>query len=318
MAELQRDAPLFDKVLVVKVQNSGQQQETARQVPLTLRIIPGTRPTASNGQSEKLVHIEVTDDNDAYFLYILDVGEQDFHHLKRDQSLLVEFPVFPSKLIELIELCMGSMAVGGAAAPSTMVLGDSYLSSFSANMDTNTGVFAVVEANRFKQLTHISLQLRQGNDAAIKTYLSSRLAFVSAVASKKSHDLDGALAELEAERRQRLNINAELAELRSLRDTDVSTLRSQHLEEMSQLKMDHLSTMEGERGRYEQQLGTLRTQVLAVDSLLILSLPTFATDTHAHMYYVYYGGLLHRVSYSFSLLLSTTNHYTTTSLTTNH
>lgn len=262
MAELQQDAPLFDKVLVVKVQNSGHQQETARQVPLTLRIIPGTRPTASNGQSEKLVHIEVTDDNDPYFLYILDVGEQDFHHLKRDQSLLVEFPVFPSKLIELIELCMSSVpSGGGAVAPSTMVMGESYLSSFSANMDTNTGVFAVIEANRFKQLTHISLQLRQGNDAAIKSYLSSRLTFVSTVAGKKSHDLDGALAELEAERRQRLNINAELAELRSLRDTDVATLRSQQLQEMSQLKMDHLSSTELERGRYEQQLSALRSQV---------------------------------------------------------
>ena len=210
MAELQRDAPLFDKVLVVKLQNGASPQETARQVPLTLRIIPGTRPTANNSQSEKLVHIEVTDENDPYFLYILDVGEQDFHHLKRDQSLLVEFPVFPSKLIELIELCLGScgsttttvgaMNTSSSSSSSSSGLGDaaSYLSSFSANLDISSGVFSVIEANRFKQLTHISLQLRQGNDAAIKAYLASRLVFINTVAGKRSRDLDGALAELEA------------------------------------------------------------------------------------------------------------------------
>ena len=205
MAELQRDAPLFDKVMVVKLQNGASPQETARQIPLTLRIINGTRPTANNSQSEKMVHIEVTDENDPYFLYILDVGEQDFHHLKRDQSLLVEFPVFPSKLIELIELCLscgGAMTTtsGTMNTSSSSGLSDaaSYLSSFSANLDTSSGVFSVIEANRFKQLTHISLQLRQGNDAAIKAYLASRLVFINTVAGKKSKELDGALAELEA------------------------------------------------------------------------------------------------------------------------
>ena len=205
MAELQRDAPLFDKVMVVKLQNGASPQETARSIPLTLRIINGTRPTANNSQSEKMVHIEVTDENDPYFLYILDVGEQDFHHLKRDQSLLVEFPVFPSKLIELIELCLGccgsiATTVGTSSSSSPSGLGDaaSYLSSFSANLDISSGVFSVIEANRFKQLTHISLQLRQGNDAAIKAYLASRLMFINTVAGKKSKELDGALAELEA------------------------------------------------------------------------------------------------------------------------
>ena len=49
---------------------------------------------------------QVADDKDPYFLYLLDVGEQDFHFLKRDQALLVEFGVFPSKFIELIEWCL--------------------------------------------------------------------------------------------------------------------------------------------------------------------------------------------------------------------
>jgi hypothetical protein len=57
MTELSRDAPLFDKILVMRLQ-SGLQE--ARQVPLTLRIIPGIRPTNISGQNEKLFHFEVS------------------------------------------------------------------------------------------------------------------------------------------------------------------------------------------------------------------------------------------------------------------
>lgn len=57
MTELQRDAPLFDKMLVIRLQ-SGLQE--ARQIPLTVRIIPGIRPTSIHGQNEKLFHFEVS------------------------------------------------------------------------------------------------------------------------------------------------------------------------------------------------------------------------------------------------------------------
>ena len=42
------------------------------------------------------------------------MGEQDFHHLKRDQAILVEFPVFPSKFIELIDLCLHSTSISSS------------------------------------------------------------------------------------------------------------------------------------------------------------------------------------------------------------
>jgi hypothetical protein len=56
MTELHRDAPLFDKILMIKLM-SGLQE--ARQIPLTVRIIPGIRPTNIHGQNEKLFHLEV-------------------------------------------------------------------------------------------------------------------------------------------------------------------------------------------------------------------------------------------------------------------
>jgi hypothetical protein len=31
------------------------------------------------------LHLQITDDQDAFFLFTLDVGEEDFHELRRDQ-----------------------------------------------------------------------------------------------------------------------------------------------------------------------------------------------------------------------------------------
>ena len=173
----------------------------------------------------------MTDENDPYFLYVLDVGEQDFHHLKRDQSLLVEFPVFPSKLIELIELCLLSSRSNNTVASSSGSSAHDFSSSssarshasssfdqtsstFTANLEIITGVFTIVESNKFKQLNHISLLLRPGNDAAVKGYLSSRLAFITSVANKRKVELDASNTELKAEKEQRAELSTNFSELR--------------------------------------------------------------------------------------------------------
>ena len=167
----------------------------------------------------------MTDENDPYFLYVLDVGEQDFHHLKRDQSLLVEFPVFPSKMIELIELCLNlnsssnnhtnSCGSQQASSSSSMLNVSEYSSStFTANLEMTSGVFTIVESNKFKQLTHITLQLRPGNDAAIKGYLSSRLSFITTVANKRKIELESTHAELNEEKSQSALLSKDITELR--------------------------------------------------------------------------------------------------------
>lgn len=114
------------------------------------------------------------------------VGEDDYHQLKHDQCLRVDFSSFPRKFIELLESCRGN-------APGAMSLGPARNSevgggtaelrsgepSFLARLETAvTGgfsVFSLVETNPFKELTHLSLKFRAGNDAAIKTYLAARL-----------------------------------------------------------------------------------------------------------------------------------------------
>lgn len=187
---------------------------------------------------------QVTDDNDPYFLYLLDVGEQDFHLLKRDQALLVEFAVFPLKFIELVELSFLQPEEGQ--------------SSYIPKLDTSTGILSVVETNNFKQLTHISLQLRPGNDAAIKAYLASRLHLALAATRRLARELSTTTDSLSAEASQRREMASELAEIRTHKDVDEQTLRSQHTHEVSQLQMTLLQNMETLREKYEGQLEQAR------------------------------------------------------------
>jgi len=107
------------------------------------------------------MHIEITQDNDLFFLYTLEVSEDEFPELKNDQSLLVDFAGFPPKFVELLEACK---------KPAGATTG-----KFIAVLDLlHSPMFRIVEANQFKQLTHLALRFQVGTDATTKEYLACR------------------------------------------------------------------------------------------------------------------------------------------------
>lgn len=129
------------------------------------------------------------------------MGEDDYHQLKHDQCLRVDFSSFPRKFIELLENCRGTAGCDAALNPdpnssgtaggdgrtdearsargTAALAAEGTRPSFLARLETlvpgGFSVFSLVETNPFKELTHLSLKFRAGNDAAIKTYLAARL-----------------------------------------------------------------------------------------------------------------------------------------------
>lgn len=65
----------------------------------------------------------------------------------------------------------------------------------------------------FKQLTHISLQMRPGNDNAIKSYLSTRLEMTLVLSQQQRNDIEQLRKENLLERRLNSEISQELKEL---------------------------------------------------------------------------------------------------------
>ena len=115
--ELNRDAPLYEAELPVRlVGEDAAVVEGERQ--LTIRLLEGTRPlgqtetpvpNSSDGAAgrERLLHLEVADAQDPYFLYALAVGEGDFHAMRREHALLVDFAAFPQHFVDLLKRCEG-------------------------------------------------------------------------------------------------------------------------------------------------------------------------------------------------------------------
>ena len=58
--------------------------------------------------TSKPPYLELNNNLLSLFLYTLDLSETDFLNLKNEQSILVDFQAFPSKLIEMFELCLSS------------------------------------------------------------------------------------------------------------------------------------------------------------------------------------------------------------------
>ena len=90
--------------------------------------------------------MELTDDSDFHFLYVLDIGESDFHILKKEQSILVDFSVFSDHLIQLFQSINQQIPSKSSSA-------------FTIQLNTIEDKFSIIESNVFKQITHISLKV---------------------------------------------------------------------------------------------------------------------------------------------------------------
>jgi hypothetical protein len=104
----------------------------------------------------QILRVHISSEDDPYFLHTLEVSEEEFQSLKAEQGILVDFANFPTKLISLLEKCLSSQAAD--------------MPRFQAVLSTHTSdsTFKVIETNDFKQLPHITLMFRAGNDFAVK------------------------------------------------------------------------------------------------------------------------------------------------------
>jgi hypothetical protein len=278
MAELRREDPLFDRVLPIHLKYDG----AAHSLPsnLVFRILRGTQPAQAIGQSEAVYHFEVSDNRDPYFLYYFEVGEGEFPQFKREQSILVEFHAVPIKLMELLEHCLRSagklgdaegteasdkeISVAAGGSPTSSMLSSSHLplsSTYTAELDTASGVFSIVEANQFNKLVHIRVPLKLGDDAAIKLYLASRLALSLSQTRRLRMDVAGLERRREEDSILIEQQRVELGELRTQKNVDLQSMRAGHSEELALTQRQHLDALEDMRARHEELLGVLKKQL---------------------------------------------------------
>ena len=236
----------------------------------------------STTHRENLLHIEVTDDNDSFFLYTLDVSEEDFHFLKADQNLLVEFPSFAPKFIELLQHCVArsqAQSPAGALSPSsTPPL------RFAAALDArNSGkaTFDLIEANKFKNLTHLSLKLVKGTDQAIKGYLASRRDLLKKRNEALAMSLRETSGELEAERETRARLEARMAELEAKLKHSVEAAKTAQTNMEAKAENDTQSLLNKQREEHMKVVADLQAQHAEETASLQSRLDTMLVDMPA-------------------------------------
>jgi len=189
---------------------------------------------------------QIRDEQDLLFLYTLDISAEDFLNLKHEQSILVEFDQFAAHFIELLQQCRAERREGEPY----------FVAKLQAN--PSVGVFSIAEVNRFKELTHLSLRLREGTDASLKHYLASRLRHALTVSERQAAQLESLQREMSAEKQSKRQLLDELENIRAARERDSCDWQTKHTTELNQREREMMEQMEALRSRYENEIRSLR------------------------------------------------------------
>jgi hypothetical protein len=100
---------ILDETLLIYVRQRDTDVDAAERVAKTIEV--NARPSPSSGASAagsaRSYSLRLTDPRDMLFLLELELGEEEFAHLRTAQSLLVDFAAFPAMLSRLLQDCRG-------------------------------------------------------------------------------------------------------------------------------------------------------------------------------------------------------------------
>ncbi|KAM9701182.1 spindle assembly abnormal protein 6 homolog, partial [Menidia menidia] len=209
---------LFSRELAVRVRGRDGEERKAN-VRVTIQLQLTTSPV-----HKKDLQVRLTDDADPFFLFSLSLSEEDFHSLKAQQGLLIDFGSFPQKFIDLLDLCHSEQ--------------DSDRPRFLLQLSEVPGGLSVVETNAFKLLTHLNLHLVPGTDREVRDHLATGL---SALRVEKQA-LEEKLKKTEEDLSRQLSFaqqtlsekSRELDRLRSEWTNQSSSLSTRHAQELQQ------------------------------------------------------------------------------------
>ncbi|XP_027046771.1 spindle assembly abnormal protein 6 homolog [Pocillopora damicornis] len=227
----------FNKVVSVHLKSSSRENRKS-----VVRINVSFRSISSPTNKELVVRI--TDEEDLCFLYNLVLGETDFHTLKSQQGLLVDFCAFPQKFIDLLELCREEEQRDSPKFLLQFVVG--------SGLDQGVATLHVVETNPFKHLTHLSLKFLPGSDSEVKKYLANCLKNLQ----DEKQILERRLASTEADLQQKLSTCQEVL---AIKTRELSSVQSECSTRSSQLENKHAQELAAEREK-ALQLATEKQQ----------------------------------------------------------
>jgi len=255
------EANIFRETVVVQVKPVGRD---AFQAGLTLRLRP------DDVAHPRSLLLELTDEADLLFYHSLTLGEGDFHALKAEQRLRVDFQGFPQQVAELLRRCCtsGAEAATGGGPPQPPAGAEELQLRMSACLECSASgesLFSIVEANQFRELTHIALRLRQGTDETVKRHLAGKLRQSKAEAVDFASRFRASQQALDQARAQVDELAARARVIAEERTNLERSLETAHQREVAELRTEYSRGLsEVQRGAAEERTrieGALRQQL---------------------------------------------------------
>ena len=174
--------------------------------------------------------VQLTDEIDLLFLYVVEITEQEFLALKQEQCLKVDYQEFPVMLSQLFESCINSSQ-------------DDY-ETYRSIIDLTKppeAHFSIVEEKKHKSMPHLVLKLRQANDEQLKKYLARCLS-VSRKENEKLREFSSDQAEkIQVQLSDLDRLQEQLRSFENERNAREVELKSSYEKLINQLKSDSLS-----------------------------------------------------------------------------
>ncbi|GBM46876.1 Spindle assembly abnormal protein 6 [Araneus ventricosus] len=237
---------LFSKSVCVTVKDGSSTQSRTSRLLLTV----GWQEAPSSLHRQELL-ITLTDSNDPFFLYHLQLSEEDFQMLKTSQGLLVDFSAFPQKFIDLIEVCL---AEENKPQPKFLLM---FHISDKAGHFASSSQLDIVETNPFKHLTHLSLKFVPATESTVKQYLATCFKNLK----DENYQLNTRLTQLDHDYKDylsssRVALDQKVQELEMVRkqlNVEMSMMESKHTRELQEEREKFLRKQREEESRLEKE-----------------------------------------------------------------
>ncbi|EGR27844.1 spindle assembly abnormal protein 6, putative [Ichthyophthirius multifiliis] len=176
---IQSQKDIFEDLVPIKIKQIGKQDI---QTFLNLKIYTTQKGNNSNNQVHR---IELTDEQNSLFLYLLDITETDFIQLKKEQNMKADkdFNSFPQTLVDLVNQCSNEEYENEKHQYQQKIHNNikqniQIKHRYQCQLDVKNmsdADFNIIQQNSFNTLNTLQLKLRQANDDALKSFISKKL-----------------------------------------------------------------------------------------------------------------------------------------------
>ena len=132
--------------------------------------------------------IQLTDETNPLFLYTWDIGETEFHAIRQDQRVRVEFHKLAEYLGDLFELCSNGCNDSSAS---------SYHACILSTDKSNIGVMTIEESTRFKDISLICLKFISSSGEEKLKFLSKQIMDFKSLNASQSEDISSKSLKIE-------------------------------------------------------------------------------------------------------------------------